>query len=153
MPVKEEPVRVKLYGVFSKTKSSYLAQQGFAVLLTAVLLLVWFNAPSLDDVQPQLDPRVEVEMGTQRPRLPAEVELLIRAMNTIPWLVAGLLSLIALETFFVLRAFARKEAEAQAKAAEASLIKVKPPADTQEARAIAETPVNDEVPSPDGGTP
>ena len=142
MPAKEEPVRVKIYGVFSKTKSSYLAQQSLAVVLTAVLLLVWFNAPD-----PGAPPgrstaaHLELESAAQRPRLPPEVEMMMQAMNAIPWIVGVMLALIGLETFFVMRAFARKEAEVKAKAAAASPASAGDPDSETRPPADAESPV------------
>lgn len=114
MQPNEEPLRIKLYGLFTKTKSSYLTQQGFALLMCMVLLLIWSQTPQLDTDVPRADrhdAKVEVIAPRRPPSVPAEVQLLIRAMNTLPWIVGTLLTLMAVETFFVLRAFARKEAE------------------------------------------
>jgi hypothetical protein len=92
-----EPVRVKVYGLFSLTKRRYLAQ-AVAGVIFAVLILVgwWFGWPPLRD---RLT-RAEVAASAFR-------DLLVGVLNNVPWIVLAVLVYKAVEVFFVLRAFAR----------------------------------------------
>ena len=92
-----EPVRVKVYGLFSLTKRRYLAQ-AVAGVIFAVLILVgwWFGWPPLRD-------RL---MGAQAPAS-AVRDFLVAVLNNLPWILLAVLVYKAIEVFFVLRAFAR----------------------------------------------
>src|SRR5271155_496556 len=98
-----EPVRIKLYGLFTMTKQRYLNQWAIAVLLLAVALFVWTLRPHLD-LLPKPNrlagkPGVPAfEFEAQRPRnpeLPPHVTQLLRFIDLIPWVVAGLGALLA----------------------------------------------------------
>jgi hypothetical protein len=100
LPAKADPVRVRLYGIVSLTKRRYLAQLAVAVVLAAGLMALWyFQWPAV-----------------RRHLLAIGTPLMNRAVDfwdAAPWVIGALAVLQAVEAFFVLRAFRRKEAEAR----------------------------------------
>jgi hypothetical protein len=92
-----EPVRVKVYGLYPLTKRRYLTQAVAGVVM-AVLILVgwWFGWPPLRDRLMQRE-------------LPAAMTAVVAVLNNVPWILLAALVFKAIEVFFVLRAFARKE--------------------------------------------
>jgi len=103
-PAKAEPVRVRLYGMVTLTKRRYLVQLAVAVVLAAGLLALWyFRWPTV-----------------RRSLVAAQTALMDQAVkfwDAAPWVIGVLAVLQAVEAFFVLRAFRRKEAEAREEAA------------------------------------
>jgi hypothetical protein len=90
-----EPVRVKVYGLFSLTKRRYLSQAVAGVVFAVVLLAAWwFGWPPLRD---RLT-RAEVPASAFR-------DFLVAVLNNVPWIVLAVLVYKAIEMFFVLRAF------------------------------------------------
>jgi hypothetical protein len=93
-----EPVRVKVYGLFSLTKRRYLTQ---AVTGGVFVLLIfagwWFGWPPLRD-------------RLTHAEAPASAfrDLLLAVLNNMPWILLALLVYKAIEVFFVLRAFNRR---------------------------------------------
>ena len=90
-----EPVRVKVYGLFSLTKRRYLSQAATGVVF-AVLILAgrWFGwAP----------------LSKRLADAPASAlrDFLVVVLGNVPWIVLAVLVYKAIEVFFVLRAFAR----------------------------------------------
>ena len=111
-----EPVRVKLYGFLPMTRQRYLFQGVVALVGAVVILVGWYFAwPGL---------RVRLT----RPELPpSDVRTTIVAvMDCVPWIVLAAIAYEAAEVAVVLRLFARKEANAPAKAAPAAAA-AKPP--------------------------
>jgi hypothetical protein len=97
-PAKDEPVRVRLYGLVSLTRRHYLMQLAVVVVLAAGLLaLWWFRWP---DVRKAL-------RAAQSPVMDKAIVF----FDAAPWVVGAVAVLQAVEAFFVLRAFRRKEAE------------------------------------------
>jgi hypothetical protein len=92
-----EPVRVKLYGLFTVTKRRYLWQLALTVLLLVVLLVMWWFLPNLQPVDGRGDP--------------PHVAWAIWLLRYLPWVVAGLAVLVLLEAVVVFRRFARAEEE------------------------------------------
>ena len=93
------PVRVKLYGFYSTTKRRYVAQVVFAAVLIALLLAGWtYYRISLRERLQGIDVRA--------------ADQIVAVWDLVPWVVLGIAALQAIEAYFVLRAFARKQAEA-----------------------------------------
>ena len=106
-------VRVKVYGLVSLTKRTYLAVQFFGLVLVLVALGLGVGLPR------PVPPR-----GEELPPFAAGV---VRLLDWLPWLAFLFLFAGAVETRLVLRKFARKEAEQQA----ANTPSTRPPNDTQ----------------------
>jgi hypothetical protein len=109
------PVRVRLYGMFSRTKRQYVSQQIVAALMLILLAGVWIYWRT--QIVPDLAGR----------NLPRHIAVLLSAFDAIPWLVVPLAVAVGLETLLVMRIFARKEADQRA--AEAK--ETKEPAETE----------------------
>ncbi len=93
-----EPVRVKLYGLFSMTRRRYLAQLVLSGLLIVALLVVWLvHWTSTRQQAHALD-------------LPS-LRRVVLLLDLLPWIALGLCVLQAIEAVIVLRAFARKQAQ------------------------------------------
>ena len=101
------PVRIRLYGLFPRTKRQYVVQQVFAVVLMIPLLAIWFYW------------HTQVELDLAGKPLPRYLANLVWIFDLIPWAVAILLTAVALETVVVLKTFDRKEAAQQASEAAA----------------------------------
>jgi hypothetical protein len=96
-----EPVRVKLYGLMSVTRRGYLTQLAVAIVLALITLGFWWF-------------RWRVVRGELKETPAPTLEWVIAIGDALPWIVGGLLVLLALEAWIVLRRFARKEAQRQA---------------------------------------
>jgi hypothetical protein len=94
-----EPVRVKVYGLFSLTRRRYLTQAVSGVVFVGLIFTGWwFGWPPLRD---RLT-RVEAPESAFR-------DLLVAVLNNVPWILLALVVYKAIEVFFVLRAFARRD--------------------------------------------
>jgi hypothetical protein len=93
-----EPVRIKLYGLVWMTRRRYLAQVITAALLAVALLSFWWlRWPSV---------RAMME------RSPTPVtERVVAFVTIMPWLILAGALVQGIEAWYVLRLFARKEAE------------------------------------------
>ncbi len=92
-----DPVRVKVYGLFSLTKRRYLGQAAAgAAFALAILAGWWFGWPPLRDRLTRAD-------------VPASAfrDFLVGVLGNVPWIILAALIYKAIEVFFVLRAFAR----------------------------------------------
>ncbi len=99
-----DPVRVKVYGLFSLTRKTYLAQAATGgVFLVATLIAWWVIWPDLSLRYQKLHPQ-----GILR--------LIVDTLNRVPMILLVVSGLKIIEIYFVLRTFARKEAALQAKA-------------------------------------
>jgi len=98
-----DPVRVKVYGLFSLTRSRYVRQAsaGFAALVL-VLFVWWLGWPVL------------AKRFTGVKNLPGWMLVTVAILKHVPWLLLGVSVWKAVEMWFVLRAFARKEKSAAA---------------------------------------
>jgi hypothetical protein len=96
---KPAPVRVKLYGFYSTTKRRYLTQVVIAAVLVALLLAGWLYY------------RVSLRERLRGINAPA-ADQIVAVWDLAPWVVLVVAVLQVIEAYFVLRAFARKQAEA-----------------------------------------
>jgi hypothetical protein len=93
-----EPVRVKVYGLFSLTKRRYLTQAGTGgVFVVLIFAGWWFGWPPLRD-----------RLTGAEASASAFRDLLVAVLNNVPWILLAVLVYKAIEVFFVLRAFARQ---------------------------------------------
>lgn len=90
-----EPVRVKVYGLIRMTRRAYLTCQAAGLVLLVAVLVAWALAP-----RPPEGPGGEVRK---------------MVFNLAPWAALIVLLAEAGETAFVLRAFARADAERRAR--------------------------------------
>ena len=100
-----EPVRVKVYGLFSLTKRRYVSQAVAGVVGAVVVFVGWFFAwPPMRD-------------RLTRPDLPPSSfrEMIVAILSNVPWILLAALVFKAVEVYIVLSIFGRKEAAAAAK--------------------------------------
>ena len=98
-----DPVRVKVYGLFSLTRRTYLIQAAMGGFFLLVVLIGWFV------FWPELAERLA---KIQRTPWTFSVGAILGAT---PWILLGVLVFKLTEMFFVLRCFREKEIEAQQK--------------------------------------
>src|SRR6516225_11717802 len=98
------PVRVRVYGLFPRTKRQYVAQQVFAVLLMIPLVVIWGFWVHWNK---QITPEARAKA------LPVYLHGLLWILDQIPWAAGVLLTALVVETIVVLKIFARKEAAQQ----------------------------------------
>jgi hypothetical protein len=99
----QPPVRVKIYGLISLTKRTYLICVGVGFVGLVALLVLWAVT---------LTPETPLERSGQAPPTPWYLW-----RQWAPWLIGAGVLLGALEAYFVLRRFRRAEAEQQRAAA------------------------------------
>src|SRR5438874_6186377 len=92
-----QKVRVKVYGLFSLTKRTYLVLQGLGFALVVVVFTLGLSLP-----------RPKPARGEHLPPLAVAV---LRLLDLLPWLALLFLLAGTTETWIVLKKFARKEAE------------------------------------------
>jgi hypothetical protein len=95
------PVRVKVYGVVNLTRRTYLTIQVVGLIVVPGLLLAAY-----------LLPRPRAQPGGFLPWWQASISGFLDAT---PWLALLILLVEPIETYFVLRRFARKQAEQNAR--------------------------------------
>ncbi len=94
------PVRVKLYGLFSMTKPTYLMIQCVVLVLLLVMMavgigtMIWAGA---------ILPRLPPQGGDASP----DFDMLVQALGLLFWIGLLTLSGECIETYVVLRKFAR----------------------------------------------
>jgi hypothetical protein len=92
-----EPVRVKVYGLFSLTKRRYVTQAVTGVVFVGLLFAGWcFGWPPLRD---RLTQAAAPESAFR--------DFLVAVLDNVPWILFAVFVYKAIEVFFVLRAFAR----------------------------------------------
>ncbi len=96
-----EPIRIRLYGLFSLTRKRYVAQLVVALVLAAAVLIAWwfFRASVREQFQNTED---------------ANALRFVAFWNVFPLVILAVAGLQLLEAFFVLRMFRRREAERSA---------------------------------------
>jgi hypothetical protein len=93
-----EPVRVKVYGLFSLTRRRYLKQALAGGFYLCVLLAAWWLGwPALEKV-------------LKRGQLPTAMAVTVAILDNVPLILLAAALYKAGEMYFVLRLFARKEA-------------------------------------------
>jgi hypothetical protein len=95
------PVRVKVYGLISLTRRTYLIVQAVGLVLGLVALGLGLFLP-----------RPEAQRGG--PPLPPSVEAFVAFLDLLPWMALLLLAAGCLETVVVLAKFRKKEDEQKA---------------------------------------
>jgi|SRR5262245_57325242 len=95
-----QKVRVKVYGLFSLTKRTYLVMQCVGLGLVVFLFALGVCLPRPKPARGELLPPLAV--------------VVIRLLDALPWLALWFLLAGAAETWIVLKKFARKEAEQRA---------------------------------------
>jgi hypothetical protein len=101
-----EPVRVKIYGLFSRTRKRYLTDAALGLSALVGVLIAWFF------LWPNL--RNRIEEGRQHlepPVLPLWMQITVVVLEVLPWILTATAVFKCLEMFLVLRCFARKEDE------------------------------------------
>jgi hypothetical protein len=103
----QAPVRIKLYGLLPMTRRRYVFQLVIGAGLAVGLLAAWWlRWPTL---------REELRMV----RTPT-MDRLIAFWDLVPWVIIAFAAVQAVEAWYVLRLFARKEKEAAAAPAPAA---------------------------------
>jgi hypothetical protein len=92
-----EPVRIKLYGLFSMTRRRYIAQLIVFGLLLVVVVSAWFIR------------WLAIRESIQHLNNPS-LDWVVTLLDLTPWIVLVVAVLQVIEAWFVLRAFARKQA-------------------------------------------
>jgi hypothetical protein len=96
-----EPVRVKLYGLFSMTRRRYVRQLVLTVVCATVVIgCWWWMWPTYR--QMFLEPRE----GDNR-----HLDRYVAVMDALPYILAGAVALQLIEAFFVFRLFRAREAQ------------------------------------------
>ena len=96
------PVRVKVYGLVSFTRRGYLSEAVVEWLLLVALASVWYLGY----------PHYREILIAQEKRPPL-MNLTIKTFDILPYILAAAVVAKAIEMYFVLRIFARKEAAAR----------------------------------------
>jgi hypothetical protein len=94
-----QPVTVRLYGCISVTRSRYLFQLIFALILASYALIQWWLSWPSYRAWLEKDPTPLIRR-------------LIAFWDNLPWILLAVLVLQAIEAYVVLRLFARKAVSA-----------------------------------------
>jgi hypothetical protein len=100
-PASEEPVRVKLYGLFSRTRRRYVVGSILELGYAAALLIVWVLAW----------PHYWAILKGRGDQLPTSMMVTVAVLKNLPLIMVAAVAIKAFEMWIVLRLFARKEAE------------------------------------------
>jgi hypothetical protein len=104
-----EPVRVKVYGLFSWTRKRYLVDCAIEFAALLVVFIAWF--PSWPPLKERLDLIEKAHIAKGEPGHPTYMLFMFAVLDVLPWLLTAMALFKCLEMFLVLRCFARKEAE------------------------------------------
>ena len=100
-----EPVRVKIYGLFARTRKRYMIDSLIGLGTLAAMFIAWFPLwPILYE---------KIEIGRSRldpPELPFWMQFTVAVLQVLPWILLATALFKCLEMYLVLRCFARKEA-------------------------------------------
>jgi hypothetical protein len=101
-----EPVRVKVYGLFKRTRKRYLIDSALGLAALLAVFVAWFA------LWPVLHGRIESSRQQLHwAELPTWMRLTVAVLDVLPWILTATALFKCLEMFLVLRCFARKEAE------------------------------------------
>jgi hypothetical protein len=104
-----EPVRVKVYGLFSRTRRRYLRESIFGLIVCAALWIAWIPFWPLFKERIDTIQKAGIELG--KGDLPVAMKVMVAVLEAAPWILLATALFKCLEMFLVLRCFARKEAE------------------------------------------
>jgi hypothetical protein len=93
-----QPQRVKVYGLFPRTRRRYLIEAASGALFGLALLIAWWLGW----------PQLRQHLVTRE--LPPLMQLIVRVLEWAPWILLAAALGKGMEVLFVLRSFARKEA-------------------------------------------
>jgi hypothetical protein len=93
-----EPVRVKVYGLFSRTRRRYVIEAALGTVFGLILLIAWWLG------WPHLRQRLDAL------ELPPFLQLTVAVLDWTPWILLGAVMWKGMEVLIVLRSFARKGA-------------------------------------------
>jgi hypothetical protein len=96
-----QPVRVRIYGLFTFTRTGYLREAVVEGLLVVVVVVVWILGW----------PESRKMLILQEPK-PEATNNLITLMDAVPWILIVAVLAKGVEIVVVLRAFARKASQA-----------------------------------------
>jgi hypothetical protein len=106
-----EPVRVKLYGLFWRTRTRYLIDSGIGLAVLGAMVIGWFSCwPPLKD---KLEVIEHHQIQAGKPPLPPYMQITIAVLNVLPIILGATALYKGMEMYFVLQNFARKEAESK----------------------------------------
>jgi hypothetical protein len=106
-----EPVRVKLYGLFWRTRQRYLIDSGIGLVVLAAMVIGWFSGwPALKE---KLDVIELHRIQTGKPAMPPYMQLTVAVLDVLPIVLVATALFKGMEMYFVLQQFARKEAESK----------------------------------------
>jgi hypothetical protein len=94
-----EPERVKVYGLFPRTRRRYLIETAVGAFFALFLLAAWWFG------WPRLRPRLVHR------ELPPLLRVTVAVLDQTPSILLAAVLWKGMEVYFVLRAFARKEAQ------------------------------------------
>jgi hypothetical protein len=104
-----EPVRVKVYGLFWRTRQRYLVDSAIGLAALLAVFIAWFPGwPPLKERIATIE-KYRIEKGEAG--LPTYMQFTVAILDVLPLILTATALFKCLEMYLVLRAFARKEAE------------------------------------------
>jgi hypothetical protein len=104
-----EPVRVKVYGLFWRTRQRYLLDSAIGLAALLAIFIAWFPCwPPLKERIATIE-KFRLEKGESG--LPTYMLVTVAVLDVLPWILTATALFKCLEMYIVLRTFARKEAE------------------------------------------
>jgi hypothetical protein len=104
-----EPVRVKVYGLFWRTRQRYLIDSAIGLACLLALFIAWF--PGWPHLKARIDTIEKIRHENGEPGLPTYMTVTVAVLDVLPLILTATALFKCLEMFLVLRAFARNEAE------------------------------------------
>lgn len=99
--VRVEPVRIKLYGLFWRTRRGYVVQSIVELIYAAGLLLIWLLKWRSFRDQLMLQ---EMDHATY-------ILVILAVLNEVPWILLIAVTIKIIEMWIILRRFAEKQAQ------------------------------------------
>jgi hypothetical protein len=104
-----EPVRVKVYGLFSRTRKRYLLDSAIGLAALLAVFIAWF--PCWPPLKERIDTIEKFRVEKGESGLPTYMQITVAVLDVLPLVLTATGLFKCLEMFLVLRSFARKEAE------------------------------------------